>query len=126
MTLTEGSRARLLAEIRLPGPVTLAADPEAAVGFLSLAAGAEGVVERAEEDQDQGREVGEYLRLKSLFDDFGHQMPPGSRQQLADQVAALEPAWLEHERRGPRVSVRVRFDNGFVLDGAPGEVFAAV
>ena len=51
----------------------------------------EGTVERVDEHhRQQSHEVREYLRLKSLLDDFGHQMPPASRKQLEEQVGALE------------------------------------
>jgi hypothetical protein len=75
--------------------------------------------------RQQSHEVGEYLRLKSLLDDFGHQMPPGSRRQLEEQVGALEEHWAAYQRRTLRVTVRVRLDNGFVLDEAPEEAFAS-
>lgn len=138
-----GMRVRLATELRLTGRLVAVADTgdvadagdvaagdaddgdaddadEVAVaGYLSLAVGLEGTVERVVENRDQGRAVREYERLKSLLDDFGHQMPPASRAQLADQVAALEPEWAAYRRRGPLVKVRVRFDNGFVLGDAP-------
>ncbi|MCZ0982315.1 hypothetical protein O1L60_34825 [Streptomyces diastatochromogenes] len=76
-------------------------------------------------DRPQSHEVREYERLKSLLDDFGHQMPPGSRQQLEERVEGLEPEWTAYQEHGLRPTVRVRFDNGFVLDDAPGDLFTA-
>ncbi|MFD9408160.1 hypothetical protein ACFWBN_14235 [Streptomyces sp. NPDC059989] len=131
MTLKEGQRVKLAADLRLAGAVTLAADSaeeaDAVAGSLSLAAGTEGTVERVDEDrnQQQSHEVLEYVRLTSLRDDFGHQMPPGSRQQLEEQIGSLEPAWIAYQERKVRVTVRVRLDNGFVLDDAHEEVFAS-
>ncbi|MFD9574597.1 hypothetical protein ACFWBI_32850 [Streptomyces sp. NPDC059982] len=132
MTLEEGRRVKLAAELRLAGSVVRAhEDPEAAApegvaASLSLAAGARGTVEAVDDGRGEppGREVLEYVRLKSLLDDFGHQMPPASRQQLADQVGGLEAAWTAHQQRRLRVTVRVRLDNGFVLDGAHEDLFS--
>ncbi|WMX43743.1 hypothetical protein RGF97_01050 [Streptomyces roseicoloratus] len=73
--------------------------------------------------REEGPEVREYVRLTSLRDDFGAQMPPASRQRLDEEIAALEPAWTEHRNARERVTVRVRFDNGFVLDGADAVLF---
>ncbi|MFF3609243.1 hypothetical protein [Streptomyces sp. NPDC002463] len=128
MTLNEGRRVRLTVDLRLDGQVVPAGGTSAgtAAGFLALAAGLEGTVERVDEDRPQSQEVREYERLKSLLDDFGHQMPPGSRQQLEEQVASLEPEWTAYQERKRRLTVRVRFDNGFVLDDAPGDLFTAV
>ncbi|MFG2617252.1 hypothetical protein ACGFXC_06480 [Streptomyces sp. NPDC048507] len=134
MTLEEGRRVKLAAELRLAGPVVRAhEEPEAAgapgaAASLSLAAGVEGTVEAVDDGRGEpaGREVLEYVRLKSLLDDFGHQMPPASRAQLADQVGELAPAWTAHQRRRLRVTVRVRLDNGFVLDGAHEDLFTAL
>ncbi|MEU9145477.1 hypothetical protein [Streptomyces sp. NPDC048349] len=124
MTLKEGQRVTLAADTRLTGPVAPAEDSTGAVaGFLSLAAGTEGTVERVVEHVDQGEDVREYERLKSLLDSFGHDMPAQSREQLEQKVASLEPAWTAYRERGPRVTVRVRFDNGFILDGADAGVF---
>ncbi|MCQ9132166.1 hypothetical protein [Streptomyces hilarionis] len=130
MMLNVGQRVRLAADLRLAGSATPAAElPEEAGAFVAsvaLAAGVEGVVERVDEHhRQQSREVREYLRLKSLLDDFGHQMPPASRGQLEEQVEALEDHWAAHQRRMLRVTVRVRLDNGFVLDEAPEEAFTA-
>ncbi|WKD30961.1 hypothetical protein [Streptomyces xanthophaeus] len=122
MTLNEGLRVRLAADLTLTGPVTAAGEPVA--GFLALASGTEGTVERVDEHQPQsGEDVREYERLKSLLDSFGHQMPEGSRKQLGEKVASLEPAWTAFQEQKLRVTVRVRFDNGFVLDGAHEELF---
>ncbi|MER7951526.1 hypothetical protein ABTY59_29435 [Streptomyces sp. NPDC096079] len=128
MTLTVGRRVRLTADLRLAGHVVPAeaADTEAGAGFLVLPAGVEGTVERVDEDRPQSQEVREYERLKSLLDDFGHQMPPGSRQQLEEQVGSLEPAWVAYRDRKLRLTVRVRFDNWFVLDDAPGDLFVSL
>ncbi|QES51783.1 hypothetical protein DEJ50_31940 [Streptomyces venezuelae] len=120
MTLEEGQRVKLAADLRLTGSVVAAG-----VGSLSLASGTEGTVERVDEPQElqQSHEVGEYVRLKSLLDDFGHQMPPASRKQLEEQIGALEPDWIAHQQQQPRVTVRVRLDNGFVLEDAHEDVF---
>ncbi|GGU82994.1 hypothetical protein GCM10010275_17750 [Streptomyces litmocidini] len=129
MTLKEGLRVRLAADLRLGRVVPAGEDPAeegGGAGFLALAAGVEGTVERVDEDRPQSHEVREYERLKSLLDDFGHQMPPGSRRQLEEQVGSLEPAWTAHRERVLRLTVRVRFDNGFVLDDAPGDLFTAL
>ncbi|MER7467493.1 hypothetical protein [Streptomyces sp. NPDC097981] len=127
MTLEEGQRVRLAADLVLTGTVVLAGDSAATgtvAGSLSLAAGTEGTVERVtEQHRQQSREVVEYVRLKSLLDDFGHQMPPGSRKQLEEQVGSLESEWIAYQGQRHRVKVRVRFDNGFVLDDAHEDVF---
>lgn len=128
MTLNEGRRVRLAEDLRLAGALAPAgespAEPGAVAGSLLLAAGTEGTVERVErQERQRGPEVLEYERLRSLLDDFGHQMPPASRGQLEEQVASLEPAWTAYQERSPRVTVRVRLDNGFVLDEAPEEAF---
>ncbi|MFE0642660.1 hypothetical protein ACFW2Y_13745 [Streptomyces sp. NPDC058877] len=127
MGLNEGQRVKLAVDLRLTGQVVPAGETaqEAGAGFLALAAGAEGTVERVDADRPQGHEVREYERLGSLLDAFGHQMPPASREQVADQVAALRPAWVAHQERKLRLTVRVRFDNGFVLDDAPGDLFVS-
>ncbi|MFB6481540.1 hypothetical protein ACFCXF_21355 [Streptomyces virginiae] len=124
MTLNEGLRVRLTEDLTLTGSVTAAG--EAVAGFLALASGAEGTVERVDEHQPQsGEDVREYERLKSLLDSFGHQMPEGSRKQLEEKVASLEPAWIAFQEQKVRVTVRVRFDNGFLLDGAHEELFTS-
>lgn len=130
MTLNVGGRVRLAADLRLAGSVTPAEEPPEEMGAfaasVALAAGIEGTVERVDEhDRQQSHEVREYLRLKSLLDDFGHQMPPESRKQLEEQVGALEEQWAAYQRRMLRVTVRVRLDNGFVLDDVPEEAFAS-
>ncbi|MFC9816588.1 hypothetical protein ACFVJM_31520 [Streptomyces virginiae] len=128
--LQEGQRVKLAADLRLAGTVVTAGDSpageDAAVGSLALASGTAGTVERvdAPREREQSHAVREYVRLKALMDDFGHQMPPASRQQLAEQVASLEAEWIAHGRHGPRVTVRVRLDNGFVLDDAHADLFA--
>ncbi|MET7988357.1 hypothetical protein [Streptomyces sp. NPDC005281] len=131
MTLSVGQRVRLAADLRLAGSVTPAGEPPQETGAfaasLSLGAGIEGTVEHVEEHhRQQNHEVREYLRLKSLLDDFGHQMPSASRTQLEEQVGTLEEHWAAYQRRMLRVTVRVRLDNGFVLDDVPEEVFASV
>ncbi|WP_329376541.1 hypothetical protein OG625_03225 [Streptomyces sp. NBC_01351] len=132
MTLEAGQRVKLAADLRLAGSVTLAEDDPAEVpapvaSALSLASGTEGAVEQVNDNRDQplpqSHEVREYLRLKSLLDDFGHQMPPVSRKQLEEQVDSLEPEWIAYQGQKPRVTVRVRLDNGFVLDEARAELF---
>ncbi|MFF3306188.1 hypothetical protein [Streptomyces sp. NPDC002952] len=130
MTLNVGQRVRLAAELRLAGSVTPAGEPSqetgAFVASMALAAGIEGTVERVDEHhRQQSHEVREYLRLKSLLDDFGHQMPSASRQQLEDQVRALEGEWVAFQQRMLRVTVRVRLDNGFILDDVPEEAFTS-
>ncbi|WP_395366390.1 hypothetical protein ACHGLA_34470 [Streptomyces sp. YH02] len=130
MTLTVGLRVQLAVELALTGQVAPAGEsptePAAAVGFLALAVGTRGTVEEVNDDRQESKEVREYARLKSLLDDFGHQMPPGSRAQLEEQVAALEPAWIAHQEAEIPVRVRVRLDNGFVLRDTAGDVFVAV
>ncbi|MEV6250136.1 hypothetical protein AB0M38_28625 [Streptomyces sp. NPDC051742] len=127
MTLKEGRRVKLATELRLAGEVEPADAPSAGTGvgaaYLALAAGTEGTVERVNEHRHQSQEVREYERLKSLLDDFGPQMPPGSRKQLEERVGSLEPAWIAYQEQRLRVTVRVRFDNGFVLADAPGDLF---
>ncbi|MGW1675057.1 hypothetical protein [Streptomyces sp. NPDC002324] len=129
MTLNVGQRVRLAADLRLAGSVTAVEESSEETGAfaasVALAAGIEGAVEHVEEHHRRhSHEVDEYLRLKSLLDDFGHQMPPESRKQLKEQVGALEEHWAAYQRRRLRVTVRVRLDNGFVLDDAPEEAFA--
>jgi hypothetical protein len=130
MTLNVGQRVRLAADLRLAGSVTPAEEPAeewaACAASVALAAGIEGTVERVDEHhRQQSHEVREYLRLKSLLDDFGHQMPPGSRRQLEEQVGVLEEQWAAYQRRTLRVTVRVRLDNGFVLDEVPAGAFVS-
>lgn len=130
MTLNVGQRVRLAAELRLAGSVTPAGEHQEETGAfaasLALAAGIEGTVERVDEHHPrESHEVREYQRLTSLLDDFGHQMPPASRKHVEEQVGALEEQWVAYQRQMLRVTVRVRLDNGFVLDDAPEEAFAA-
>jgi len=128
MTLTTGRRVRLVTDLVLTGSVTLAegspAEKDAVAGSLALAAGVEGLVERVSE-REQPQEVREYVRLKSLLDDYGPQMPPASRERLEQEVASLETEWRAFQEQGPRVTVRVRLDNGFVLDDVPGGLFTS-
>ncbi|MFJ3582976.1 hypothetical protein ACIPPS_12220 [Streptomyces sp. NPDC090127] len=132
MTFTEGRRVTLAEDLRLTGHVARAdgssqgADAEPAAGFLALGAGMGGTVERVNVyGREKGQEAREYERLTSLFEDFGPQMPPASRQQLEERIAALQPAWQSYQEQQQRVTVRVRFDNGFLLDEAPADVFTA-
>ncbi|MEU5899038.1 hypothetical protein [Streptomyces venezuelae] len=120
MALEAGQRVMLAADT----PLTESAEVSGVVvGVLSLAAGTAGTVEQVVGHQDESDDVREYERLKSLLDAFGVEMPTESRKRLEEKVAALEPAWTAFQERAPRVSVRVRFDNGFILDGADGDVF---
>ncbi|MFD9304795.1 hypothetical protein ACFWCB_19410 [Streptomyces sp. NPDC060048] len=127
MTLREGGRVRLAADTRLTEWVATTWDPssatESVAGSLSLAAGTEGTVERVVEHDRQSQEAREYERLKSLLDAFGHEMPVESKSQLEEKVAGLEPDWIAYQEQRNRVTVRVRFDNGFILDDAREEVF---
>ncbi|MGP3683660.1 hypothetical protein ACTVZO_02950 [Streptomyces sp. IBSNAI002] len=137
MTLKEGQRVKLAADTRLTGavavieesspsdPTGLPAPAGAVAGFLSLAAGTEGTVERVVEHRQPSPGVREYERLKSLLDSFGRDMPTESRRQLEEQVSALEPEWTAYQEQGPRVTVRVRFDNGFILDEAHQALFTS-
>ncbi|MFC9536420.1 MULTISPECIES: hypothetical protein [unclassified Streptomyces] len=120
MALKEGQRVELAADTRLTDSVEVSG---LVIGFLSLAAGTTGTIERVTDNQDESEDVREYERLKSLLDAFGLDMPTESRRQLEEKVASLEPAWTAFQERAPHVSVRVRFDNGFILDGADEAVF---
>ncbi|WP_329448685.1 hypothetical protein OG906_36930 (plasmid) [Streptomyces sp. NBC_01426] len=120
MTFTEGLRVKLAADTRLTDAIEVSG---LVVGFLSLAADTEGTVERVVEDRQETEGVREYERLKSLLDSFGGQMPAESRKQLEEKVGSLEPEWVAFQQQGPRVTVRVRFDNGFILDDADAAVF---
>lgn len=120
MTLKVGQRVVLAADTRLTDSAEVSG---VVVGFLSLAAGTGGTVEQVVGHQEESDDVREYERLKSLLDAFGGQMPTESRSQLEAKIASLEPAWIAFQERGPSVSVRVRFDNGFILDGADEGVF---
>ncbi|MBD0711560.1 MULTISPECIES: hypothetical protein [unclassified Streptomyces] len=125
MAWTAGRRVRLTKDLRLTGPVAL--DDGTPAGFLALGAGAEGAVERVHTLERQPSEAArEYERLKALLDSYGQQMPPESRTRLAEQVTALEPAWAAFQREKTRVTLRVRFDNGFVLDETPEDAFTAL
>ncbi|MET9959562.1 hypothetical protein ABZ128_10865 [Streptomyces sp. NPDC006326] len=119
MTLDEGRRVRLASELRLP----LAGDFDGP--SLFLAAGNEGTVERVTaHPRVETPEAREYLRLASLLDAYGPQMPPASKRQLEEQIRTLEPEWRAYEQRHSRVTVRVRLDNGFVVDDAEEDLFA--
>ncbi|MFB7129672.1 hypothetical protein [Kitasatospora sp. NPDC056273] len=120
MTLKAGQRVVLAADTRLTDPAEVSG---VVIGFLSLAAGTGGTVEQMVVHQEESDDVREYERLKSLLDAFGREMPAGSRRQLEEKVRSLEPAWTAFREGAPRVSVRVRFDNGFILDGADEDVF---
>jgi hypothetical protein len=122
--LTEGQRVRLAQDLGLGGAV--AGETGAVVGFLALGAGTEGTVERVEGELPEPGEVREYRRLKALFDDYGHTMPVESRKRLEGEITALEPEWAAFLEQGTPVTVRVRFDNGFVLDGAHESVLVPV
>ncbi|MER6216645.1 MULTISPECIES: hypothetical protein [unclassified Streptomyces] len=117
MTLREGQRVRLAEDIGLGEAV---ADPSGtAAGCLLLAAGTGGAVERVDADRPPSHAVLEYQRLNSLLGDYGHTIPEESRKRLEEEVAALEPEWTAFQEEGSRATVRVRLDNGFVLDGVP-------
>ena len=131
MTLQMGRRVKLATDLRLAGSVVPAdgsSATDAGAATLSLAAGAEGTVERVDEHgpAEQSQEVREYVRLKALLDDFGDQMPPGSKKKLEEEIASLEPEWAAHQEQRLRATVRVRLDNGFVLDDAPEDLFTSV
>ncbi|MBC3839202.1 hypothetical protein GXW82_00305 [Streptacidiphilus sp. 4-A2] len=120
MTLEEGRRVRLTEDLGIGEAV--AGEPGAVVGFLSLGAGVEGTVERVDGEIPESEQVREYQRLKALFDDYGHTMPAASRERLETEISSLEAEWAAHQERGSRVTVRVRLDNGFILDGAHQDV----
>ncbi|MFJ1707006.1 hypothetical protein [Kitasatospora sp. NPDC088346] len=120
MTLEEGRRVRLVEDLAIGEAV--AGEPGTVVGFLSLGAGAEGTVERVDGELAEPEEVREYQRLTALFQDYGHTMPVASRSRLETQIAELEPEWVAHRERGSRLTLRVRLDNGFVLDGVHQDV----
>ncbi|MEU9304792.1 hypothetical protein [Streptomyces sp. NPDC048269] len=130
MTLKVGQRVKLAADTRLTDWVATTEDPSTSTGTvagsLSLAAGTEGTVERVVAHEHQSQEAREYERLKSLLDAFGQDMPTESRRQLEEQVGSLEPEWIAYQEQRPRVTVRVRFDNGFILDDAREDVFTPV
>ncbi|AUG75482.1 hypothetical protein CFP65_0519 [Kitasatospora sp. MMS16-BH015] len=120
MTLEKGRRVRLGEDLGLGEAV--AGEHGMAVGFLSLAAGLEGTVERVDGELPESEESLEYQRLTALLTDYGHTMPEASRERLESQIAELRPEWAAHQERGAQVTVRVRLDNGFVLDGAHQDV----
>ncbi|MDJ0382311.1 hypothetical protein [Streptomyces sp. G-G2] len=123
MTLQEGQRVALAADVRLG---ELGGGEEGSSGFLVLGAGTGGVVEGVVEHHHESDDVREYARLGSLLDSFGHEMPAESRKQLEEKVASLKPAWTAFQEQGPRVTVRVRFDSGFILDGVGEDLFGPV
>ncbi|MFI6155123.1 hypothetical protein ACIBCA_20810 [Kitasatospora sp. NPDC051170] len=90
------------------------------VGAVSVGAGVRGVVERVDGVVPEGAEVREYRRLKGLLEDYGHTMPAGSRERLEAEVAGLEAVGAAYRER---VTVRVRLDNGLVLEGVDEGVF---
>ncbi|MEU6172385.1 hypothetical protein ABZ832_10665 [Streptantibioticus parmotrematis] len=120
MTLEEGRRVRLTEDLGIGE--AFAGEPGAVVGFLSLGAGTEGTVERVDGELPESEEVREYQRLKGLFDDYRHTMPAASRERLETEIAALEPEWDAYQKRGSRITLRVRLDNGFILDGAHEDI----
>ncbi len=120
MTLEKGRRVRLAEDLGIGEAV--AGEPGTVVAFLSLGAGIEGTVEGADGELPESNEVREYQRLRALFEDYGHTMPEASRKRLEAEIAVLEPQWAAHREQGNRVTVRVRFDNGFVLDGAHQDI----
>ncbi|RKE18080.1 hypothetical protein [Streptomyces sp. TLI_171] len=124
MTLVEGQRVRLVADLAL-GTASEGADGPV-VGFLLLGAGVEGTVQRVAGEVPPPEEVREYERLRALFEDYGHTMPPETLGRLEAELAELEPHWDAFRARGARSSARVRFDNGFVLDEADEAVLAAL
>ncbi|MGW6708130.1 hypothetical protein ACWGDE_25005 [Streptomyces sp. NPDC054956] len=127
MMLREGQRVMLAADTRLTDWFATTEDPSASArtvaGSLSLAAGTEGTVVRVVQHDHQSPEAREYERLKSLLDSFGHEMPAESKRQLEEKVGGLEPEWIAYQEQRDRVTVRVRFDNGFILDDADEDVF---
>ncbi|MFI9329372.1 hypothetical protein ACIGZJ_17730 [Kitasatospora sp. NPDC052868] len=120
MPLKEGQRVGLAEDLGIGEAV--AGEPGAVVGFLSLPAGTEGTVERVDGELPESEEVLEYQRLKALFEDYGHTMPAESLKRLEAEISALEPHWAAHRERGKLVTVRVRLDNGFVLDGTHEDI----
>ncbi|WP_254897661.1 hypothetical protein [Kitasatospora sp. NA04385] len=121
VALVEGERVRLVEDLALGG--ASAGEDGPLVGFLLLGAGVEGTVVRVTGELPPPEEVREYERLRALFEDYGHTMPAESLRRLEAQLAELEPHWREFGAAGPRSSVRVRFDNGFVLDDADAAAF---
>ncbi|GLW01585.1 hypothetical protein ABTX82_29570 [Streptomyces lavendulae] len=139
MTFHEGLRVELAADTRLSdrvaitdatadGPEGGPGDEEAAggaVGSLWLAAGTPGTVVEVATHDRPSHGAREYERLASLLDSFGRDMPAQSRERLEEQIAALEPDWAAYQEQRLRVTLRVRFDNGFILDGVPDTFFTA-
>ncbi|MCC0100319.1 hypothetical protein K7B10_37200 [Streptomyces flavotricini] len=127
MTLKEGQRVKLAADTRLTDWAAMTQDSPAApggvAGSLLLAAGIEGTVERVVAHEHQSQEAREYERLASLLEAFGRDMPAGSRRQLEEQIASLEPEWTAYQEQRQRVTVRVRFDLGLILDDAHEDAF---
>lgn len=122
MTLEEGRRVRLAKDLGIGEAA--AGEPAAVVGFLSLGAGIEGTIERVDGELPQSEDAREYQRLKALFEDYGHTMPVASRQRLEAQIAVLEPQWAAYREQGSQVTVRVRLDNGLILDRAHQHILA--
>lgn len=120
MTLEAGRRVRLALDLGIGAAVV--GEFGESVGFLSLGAGIEGTVQQVDGELPESEEVREYRRLSALLEDYGHTMPVASRERLEAEIATLEPEWAAHRERGKRVTVRVRWDNGFVLDGAHQDV----
>ncbi|MYW70137.1 hypothetical protein GTY65_39710 [Streptomyces sp. SID8379] len=120
MSLQEGQRVKLADDLRLSDPIEAAGT---VIGILSLAAGTEGTVERVIEHVHETPDVAEYGRLTSLLDSYGDTMPPESKKQLEQKIAELEPAWTAFHEQGSQVTVRVHFDNGFILDASPQHIF---
>ncbi|MFI6875472.1 hypothetical protein ACIBL6_18725 [Streptomyces sp. NPDC050400] len=123
MTLQEGQRVKLAADLRLTDPIEVSG---LVIGILSLAADTEGTVEEVVEHVRDDADVREYERLKSLLDSYGDGMPPESKRQLEQKVGALQPAWIAFQEQGPQVTVRVRFDNGFILSASPQDLYVPV
>ncbi|WP_338692697.1 hypothetical protein V2W30_00670 [Streptomyces sp. Q6] len=123
MTLHEGQRVKLAADLRLTDQIEVG---DTAIGILSLAADSEGTVEEVAEQIRDDADVLEYERLKALLDSYGDGMPPESRKQLEQKVGALRPAWVAFQEQGPLVRVRVRFDNGLVLSASPQDLYVPV
>ncbi|MFE6365936.1 hypothetical protein ACFVP3_38995 [Streptomyces sp. NPDC057806] len=123
MTLQEGQRVKLAADLRLTDPIEVSG---AVIGILSLAAGTVGTVVEVTEHDREDADVREYERLKSLLDSYGDHMPPESKKQIEQQVGALQPAWVSFQEQGPLVTVRIRFDNGFILGASSQDLYVPV
>ncbi|WP_377266782.1 hypothetical protein [Peterkaempfera sp. SMS 1(5)a] len=120
MTLEEGQRVSLATDLEIGEAI--AGEPAAVVASLSLGAGIKGTVERVDGKLPQSEEAREYQRLKALLEDYGHTMPTASRTRLETQIAALQPQWTAHQKRGTQMTVRVRLDNGLVLNAAHPDI----